>query len=247
MDYLDFVANTFEEFKTIQEAFLSNYKIDDYHNWFYDQETGLLTFSTNDKEINFRYIPIGTYSVESGTWMWVWKNERSIEKNRQAILKIKEFGEKEQFERLKTGHFDSETNEGWEFVAISNKILNGIGGYRVLSGHLYIYMVIKERIDNERAKKIKEQIIECQTHGHRRMAFICQHLNKQIKAGFEEAFSAYKGMELDEDEDLQAWCDECEKMRISTDGWNEKSMKFADIKLVCEDCYFEIKEFNLKL
>nr|WP_290929308.1 hypothetical protein [Haliscomenobacter sp.] len=52
-------------------------------------------------------------------------------------------------------------------------------------------------------------------------------------------------MELEEDDDLQAWCDQCELERLRTDGWNDESMEFAGIKLVCEDCYFEIKAFNL--
>jgi hypothetical protein len=52
-------------------------------------------------------------------------------------------------------------------------------------------------------------------------------------------------MELEEDDDFQAWCDECEKEKLKTDGWNDESMKFASIKLVCERCYFELKVFNL--
>jgi hypothetical protein len=105
--------------------------------------------------------------------------------------------------------------------------------------------LIKEQVDNEVAKKMKEQTIECATHGLKRHAFICQHLSKEVKTGFEEAFPTTKGMELDEDDDLQAWCDACELVRQKTDGWDEESMEFAKIRLVCEDCYFEIKDFNL--
>ncbi len=246
MTYADFLSDSFEIFQTIQEEFRKKYSIDNYANWFYNQETGLLTFSSEGKEINFKYIPIGTFSTKSGTWMWTWNNGHSVEKNRKATIAVKEFGEKEQFERLSEGCFESGINEGWEFVAISNRILNGIGGYRVLSDHLYIYMVVKERIDNDRAQRIKDQIIECGKHGQKRMAFICQHLNKHTKTGFEEAFPSYKGMDIDEDDDLQAWCSECEKLRLRNDGWNEESMELANIKLVCEDCYFEIKEFNLR-
>ena len=54
-------------------------------------------------------------------------------------------------------------------------------------------------------------------------------------------------MKLEDDDDLQAWCSECEKERLKTDGWNNISMEFAKIKLVCEKCYFELKKFNLNL
>ena len=52
-------------------------------------------------------------------------------------------------------------------------------------------------------------------------------------------------MGLLEDDDFQAWCDECEVIRQNEEEWNEKSMEFADIKVVCEKCYFEMKELNL--
>ena len=80
-----------------------------------------------------------------------------------------------------------------------------------------------------------------------RTAFICQHLNTSSKTGFEEAFESYKGMELEGDDDFQAWCDECESQRLKTDGWNDESMKYANVKVVCEGCYFSIKEFNAKM
>lgn len=52
-------------------------------------------------------------------------------------------------------------------------------------------------------------------------------------------------MELDDNDDLQAWCDTCEKVRAEAGEWNEASEAFAEIKLVCEKCYFEMKELNL--
>jgi hypothetical protein len=51
-------------------------------------------------------------------------------------------------------------------------------------------------------------------------------------------------MELDDDDNFQAWCSDCEIERLKTDGWNDESMKYAKIKLVCEMCYFEIKAAN---
>ena len=54
-------------------------------------------------------------------------------------------------------------------------------------------------------------------------------------------------MDLDDEEDFQAWCDDCEKIRIKYDGWNEKSETFAKIKLICENCFFDLKNFNIKI
>jgi len=41
-------------------------------------------------------------------------------------------------------------------------------------------------------------------------------------------------------------CIECEIVRENEGEWNEKSQAFASIKLVCEKCYFEMKELNLR-
>lgn len=246
MDYIKFAKDTLAEFNEIQERFRAHFKIDDYPRWFYDQATELLTFSTDTEEINFKFIPIGTYSTKTQTWMWSWNNTSSIEKSKDQVLKVKAFGTEKGYEKLTEGYFASNKYQGWEAIAIANKILGGIGGYRVESEHLEVYMLVMEQIENEAANKIKEQIINCDRHGTNRMAFVCQHLNRETKTGFEEAFPTSKGMELGEDDDLQAWCDLCEVERLRTDGWNDESMKFANIKLVCEDCYFEMKAFNLE-
>lgn len=246
MDYIEFAKKSTEEFNAVQNEFRAKFKIDDYANWHYNQATELLTFSTGDDQINFKYLTIGTFSEETNTWMWAWKNSNSTEKNKRETIEIKEFGEEKQYQKLIEGHFESDQFDGWEFVAISRQILGGIGGYSVKSDHLQIYMLVLEQVDNEKAEKIKEQIITCKAHGANRTAFVCQHLISSVKQGFEEAFPTFKGMELEEDNDFQAWCDECEKERLKTDGWNDESTKFANIKLICEDCYFEIKEKNLK-
>jgi hypothetical protein len=125
-------------------------------------------------------------------------------------------------------------------------LAGGIGAYRpVIDEHLKIFLVLTEFVDAETAKRIEDKFIQCNTHGSARFAFVCQHINLTTKVGFEEAFESSEGMELEEDDDFQAWCSECEVIRQQEDGWNEKSMEFAQIKGVCEKCYFEMKVFNL--
>lgn len=53
-------------------------------------------------------------------------------------------------------------------------------------------------------------------------------------------------MELSEDDDFQAWCNECERVRQQEGEWNGKSEAFAKIKLVCDKCYFAMRELNLE-
>jgi hypothetical protein len=90
-------------------------------------------------------------------------------------------------------------------------------------------------------KEIKKLL--CENHGSRYPAFVCQHLNTITKVGFWEPFDSDSN-EIYSNEELNGWCDECNKVLIEEGKWNEKSETFANIKLVCDKCYFAMKELN---
>ncbi|MCT2561819.1 DUF6882 domain-containing protein [Chryseobacterium herbae] len=247
MSYNEFSQEKLDKLIQIQDLFKKKFDIDAYENWFYDSESELLRlYNSDEDEIYFKYIPVGSYSREKKTWMWSWFNKSSIEKSKEKVLIIKEFGAKNHYEKLQEGTFPSDEFDAWEFTSICLDFLNGIGAYKVDSNGLDKFMVIMavEDIDSKTVQQFKQKKVECAEHGPSRPAFVCQHLDCSTVRGFHEAFDTSKGMELEEDDDFQAWCDECEKVRSEHGGWNEESERFAQIKLVCENCYFELKEFN---
>jgi hypothetical protein len=246
MTYDNFSKKCVEELKILQDKFFGDYNIESYENWFYNQATGLLTFSTGNNELNFKYIDIGSFSEKSNTWNWSWDNEGTLDNVKIGAQVIKEFGIKNNYTKLTKGYFESSETEAWEFAAIGAKLCHGIGVYRAVNDiRLKIFLVVIEHIDNETAKSIKDKFVKCNEHEYRRRAFVCHHLNKVDKVGFEESFETNEDMELGEDDDFMAWCNECEAVRQREDGWNDTSLKFADIRLFCEKCYFEMKEVNL--
>ena len=223
LDYNSFAETCVEELKVLQDKFQNEYDVDWYENWFYNQSTGLLTFSTGDQELNFKYFDVGSFSEKSNTWKWSWDNDSTLENVKENANLIKEFGQKSNLSKLKTGTFQSDEFEAWEFTAIAAKLINGIGVYRpVNDSQLQIFFVITEFVDNETAQKIKDKYVECSTHEYRRIAFVCKHLNHANKVGFEEAFETFEDMELSEDDDFQAWCNECEIVRQKEGEWNDK-------------------------
>lgn len=245
MTYVEFAKSCVVDLIDMQNELESIFAIHDYENWFYNQATGLLTFSTGDDELNFRYVEVGSFSKKSNTWKWSWDNEHTLPSVKNEAIQFKKFGEKNGYEKLTEGCFASSVEEAWEFTAIAAKLIKGIGAYRPTSEQLLIFMVLTEFVDTDTAKDIKDLYVECGKHEYRRRAFVCNHLMARKNVGFEEAFDTYENMELYDDDDYQAWCNECEKVRQKEGGWNEKSMKFADIRVVCEQCYFEMKEINL--
>lgn len=244
MTYEDFTEKCVEDLKIIQDKFSEDFHFEQYDEWFYNQSTGLLTLSTENEEINFKYVSVGTFSLKSNTWKWAWDNEHTLDSVKENIHLVKEYGQKFDFPKLTQGCFDSDEIEAWEFTAIAAKIVGGIGAYRPKSENLMIFMILLEFIDAETAQSIKDSYVECKNHEYQRRAFVCKHLNHTDKVGFEEAFETFEGMELLEDDDLQAWCNECEKVRQKEGEWTDDAMEFSNIKLICEKCYFEIKELN---
>ncbi|MFC6755180.1 DUF6882 domain-containing protein, partial [Halorubrum tibetense] len=82
--------------------------------------------------------------------------------------------------------------------------------------------------------------VECDIHGKTDATFLCAHLVKGEKLGFNLGYDPENPNNLWPD----AWCDECEKVLDTEDEWNDQSEKFADIKLLCVQCYEDIRDRN---
>lgn len=85
-----------------------------------------------------------------------------------------------------------------------------------------------------------EQKVCCETHGSGTATFLCKHLLEGEKRGFHVGYDPKQPYALYPD----AWCDECDTVLDKEGEWNEVSENFADVKMVCSDCYQEIRERN---
>ena len=145
--YSDFAKSCVDGLQVLQDTFKKNFDLDSYDNWFYNQSTALLTFSTGDREINFKYLAVGTFSKTSKTWKWSWANEHTLNSVKQDIHIVKEFGEERNYIKLTDGYFASDEVEALEFTAITTKLVDGIGVYRPVSDDLLLFMVLLEYVD----------------------------------------------------------------------------------------------------
>lgn len=244
---------TFEEFtdgclrqlSSLQEEFIKQYDINSYEHWFYDHGVGAFHFKSEDgRNLYFKYIDVGSYSKKRNTWMWSWNNKSTPRHVTRGLEKVKAYGEENNFNDLSQGLLENgDECKGWALTAVTAKLLNAIGAYRIPQEHLFIHFIFTNALTQEEYDGLKDAYIECDTHGTSRVAFICQHLLKGSNLGFNEAFESDPLTEPDDD--YQAWCNECEKARELEGEWNEISMAFCDIKLVCDQCYFETKRRNL--
>jgi len=89
---------------------------------------------------------------------------------------------------------------------------------------------------------MSNKMVECSTHGERSSTFVCHHLLKGEGIGFNVGYDPEEPDALYPD----AWCDACEEVVDQEGEWNDKSEKFADIRLLCSECYCETRKRNWK-
>jgi hypothetical protein len=93
-----------------------------------------------------------------------------------------------------------------------------------------------------RARLMTEQDgwIDCPEHGSSPAAFVCQHLLSGQGLGF------HIGPDPDAPDALwpDAWCDACEEVLTNEGEWNEAAVAFADIRLLCANCYQKVRLLN---
>lgn len=91
-------------------------------------------------------------------------------------------------------------------------------------------------VDEARADATRQVV--CNVHGATAPAYVCRHLVTGKDRGFIAAVGS-------ESERPDAWCSECEQVRIAEGGeWNERSEGFAGISVICAVCYDAARKRN---
>ncbi|MBO6794787.1 MAG: hypothetical protein JJ895_12820 [Balneolaceae bacterium] len=86
--------------------------------------------------------------------------------------------------------------------------------------------------------EIEPMYVECGRHGKRIASVVCCHLlkNEGNKVGFVENHS--------HPNDLQAWCERCEKVFEEEGGMTNIFKEFNGMTIVCVDCYSKSKAYH---
>jgi hypothetical protein len=132
-----------EQQKIVEETF----GIHSYENWFYDQETGILTFSnseTKNKIVEIQYEEVGSISKVSETWLWSWANPHLEPKIKTEIEAVKSFGEVNNLEYLTKKKWFGDEYDGWEMIAISAYLMKAKGAYRLPLENTFTFVIYKE-------------------------------------------------------------------------------------------------------
>jgi hypothetical protein len=115
-----------------------------YARWFWTAETRELSFHDEPKthELCADADVIGSFSLDTGTWMWCWGNPNYDADAKRRIDPVRTFGEVRGIEKLSDPHFIATEEVCWELAAVTNYLLKGQGVYRAPMDHLYVFMLL---------------------------------------------------------------------------------------------------------
>lgn len=142
----------------------SEYLLGKHGEWYYDQETGIITFSNKGKVyLSINYESVGSISETSNTWLWSWANGSTWPNISTEILAVKDYGNMHNYEKLIEAKWDADIYDGWEMTAISAYLLNAKGAYRVphSEGNLFSFKIFKKVtiVDEAAFKEFKENFV----------------------------------------------------------------------------------------
>jgi hypothetical protein len=108
-----------------------DFQLDSYHRFDWDQWRGELVFSSGGTpKVVAKIQIVGTLSAK-GLWHWAWANPGYLASVRQAVLKMKQFGEERGITRLFTPKWGARETDAWEMTAMTCRLAEAKGAYKI--------------------------------------------------------------------------------------------------------------------
>ncbi len=147
MDHFEFnelIQQSLVYIENKQKELVESYDLDSYSRVEYDQDSGTMTFSEEgvQQKVVARFQVVGTYSDASKTWMWAWDNPYLLDNTTEASVKVKEFGEKNKFQKLTDPKWEASLQDAWEMTALAAKFLQAKGVQIIPSEDIRAFVIL---------------------------------------------------------------------------------------------------------
>ncbi|MBE7118459.1 DUF6882 domain-containing protein [Bacillus cereus] len=127
--YLDMC---YDKLESKQQKFISDYNIDNFDEYWYDQDQCILQFKNNGQVLlEFSVVFIGSWSGESNSWMWSWVNESMTDCARSKSSRLKGLQKTTGSEVFINPLFECNQEMAHELAAFSIEHLDAEGMYIV--------------------------------------------------------------------------------------------------------------------
>jgi hypothetical protein len=139
-EFRTLVERSMEELRLKTQAHVDGWGLGSADRWDMDQTDGQLIFTTKKLTATAPAQIIGTYSTQTGSWMWGWEHP-SVEPHLQEHAKrVREYGEKHGIAALTTRKLECTEDEAWEFTALACHLSGAQGAYRGPAGPALVFM-----------------------------------------------------------------------------------------------------------
>jgi hypothetical protein len=143
--FTDLLKKSREYLMEQQEIITKKYELNDYERMDFEQESGKMIFSIKgDRQVTMSFKVVGSISDQSNTWMWSWDNPYLLENVTEAMFKVKEYGEKNGYEKLIIPKWPGNDDDGWEMTAIAAYILKAKGAFSFLSDEMLVFVIFTD-------------------------------------------------------------------------------------------------------
>ncbi len=88
---------------------------------------------------------------------------------------------------------------------------------------------------------MSEEETVCSLHKKQATAIICGHLCAMENGEIPDDNIGFN-VPADIENDLEAWCDKCDKILNEEGSWNDRAVTFADLRPCCVGCFIVIKK-----
>src|SRR5262245_25889921 len=101
-DFESLVERSMEELRIKTQAHVESWGLGSADRWDMDQQEGLLEFTTKKLIATAPAQIIGTYSTQTGTWLWGWDHPSVQPPLQEHAKRVRKYGEKHGNEFLTT-------------------------------------------------------------------------------------------------------------------------------------------------
>ena len=145
-EFQEFIDDCFSSLEAKQDELIKNYGFGTFDKYEFDFEQEEIYFIRGDKiDVVANIVPIGSFNLQSNSWMWGWANEAFPECLRQKSNVLKTLKQKTGFEMFGNEVCEIDEDMTWEIAAMALDTLRQEGVYRGPSGNTqYFYSLSKK-------------------------------------------------------------------------------------------------------
>lgn len=149
-----YLAECVEVFQERNRLLETRYGIGHFARWDVDGEALTLTFSDPDDDaiLVADITQLGTYSLNTNTWLWAWANESNTAASREQSAALRSLADTTGLRLFGDAHHDCDEFLAWELAAAAARHLDALGIYRCPADHLWSFCSIDRVTQTRRTR-----------------------------------------------------------------------------------------------